>query len=160
LNRYIFDLWIFLPSYFANMAPVVISSLLKNRRPLDLGRKFIDGKRVLGDNKTFEGLIFSLAIGITVGLVQGRVRDGVLLSIGANVGDLVGSFMKRRLNISSGMSLPIIDQEGFLVASMIFISGRYNFSVDEIVFLLSFTFIAHVVANVIAYILHLKPVPY
>jgi len=41
--------------------------------------------------------------------------SGVLLSIGALVGDAAGSFIKRRLNISPGKHCMLLDQVDFVV---------------------------------------------
>jgi len=37
-------IWFFLPAYFANATPVVLGG----GTPIDLGRNFLDGRRILG----------------------------------------------------------------------------------------------------------------
>ena len=37
-------IWFILPAYFANAAPVVLGG----GPPLDMGKKFLDGRRILG----------------------------------------------------------------------------------------------------------------
>jgi CDP-2,3-bis-(O-geranylgeranyl)-sn-glycerol synthase len=50
-------LWLFLPAYVANMSPVFSSKLIpKWSAPIDGGRMAKDGKRVMGDGKTWRGL--------------------------------------------------------------------------------------------------------
>ncbi len=60
-------LWLFLPAYVANMSPVFSAKLMpKWSRPIDNGRVHKDGSRVLGDGKTWRGLVGgALAAGLT-----------------------------------------------------------------------------------------------
>lgn len=49
-------LWIFLPAYVANMAPVFVAKLIPGwNSPIDGGRIGKDGHRILGDGKTWRG---------------------------------------------------------------------------------------------------------
>jgi CDP-2,3-bis-(O-geranylgeranyl)-sn-glycerol synthase len=93
--------------------------------PIDLGRKFIDGKAIFGRNKTFRGFFVGLVVGTSVGLLESPVFNyplmfGLLLSLGALFGDLAGAFLKRRLGIAPGNLLPIVDQVDFVVGALIF----------------------------------------
>lgn len=110
-----------LPAYCANATPVIAGGGL----PLDLGRKFIDGKAIFGKNKTFRGFFVGLVVGTVVGLLESAVFGyplmfGLLLSLGALFGDLAGAFVKRRLGIAPGNLLPIVDQVDFVVGALIF----------------------------------------
>ena len=46
--------WIMLPAYLPNP----VAAIFGGGTPIDLGKNFSDGKRVLGDGKTYRGLIF------------------------------------------------------------------------------------------------------
>lgn len=110
-----------LPAYCANATPVIAGGGL----PIDLGRKFIDGKAIFGRNKTFRGFFVGLVVGTGVGLLESAVFGyplmfGLLLSLGALFGDLAGAFLKRRLGIAPGNLLPIVDQVDFVVGALIF----------------------------------------
>jgi len=151
-----------LPAYAANGAPVIFGG----GKPLDMGKK-LNGKRIFGDHKTLRGTISSIAAGIAVGFIEYpffhyMLISAVLLTIGANLGDLFGSFIKRQLGISSGKSFPIMDQYGFFVFALIFalaypvgMPGPYG-----ILFLVVLTGIAHLSTNIGAYKLKLKDVPW
>lgn len=113
-----------LPVYCANAIPVIAGGGL----PMDFGRKFVDGKPIFGKNKTFRGFFVGLAVGTGVGLAETAVLNspsysimfGLLLSLGALLGDLGGAFVKRRLGISPGNLLPIVDQADFIVGALLF----------------------------------------
>ena len=109
-----------LPAYCANAAPVLAGGGL----PIDLGRKFKDGKAIFGKNKTFRGFFVGLAVGTGVGLLESAIFGyplifGLLLSLGALFGDLAGAFLKRRLGIAPGNLLPIVDQVDFVVGALV-----------------------------------------
>jgi CDP-2,3-bis-(O-geranylgeranyl)-sn-glycerol synthase len=109
------------PAYCANATPV----LGGGGPPLDFGKKFIDGKRVFGKNKTIRGFLIGLACGIGVGLLESAVFEfpyvfGLVVSSGALLGDLAGAFLKRRLDIAPGNLLPLVDQVDFVVGALVF----------------------------------------
>ena len=127
LGTAIRSIWYILPSYVANMTPVIFGG----GRPLDLNKKFIDGRRILGDHKTIRGFISGLITGTLVGCMQGRPLTGFLLSLGTMVGDSFGSFVKRRMGIEAGGSAPLLDQEGFLIFSILFTYPLEPLSLDS-----------------------------
>jgi len=56
-------LWLILPAYIANASAVLVGG----GTPIDFGKNWKDGKRILGDGKTWRGLISGAFIGITSG---------------------------------------------------------------------------------------------
>jgi CDP-2,3-bis-(O-geranylgeranyl)-sn-glycerol synthase len=111
-----------LPAYCANATPVIAGGGL----PVDMGKKFFDGKPIFGKNKTFRGFLVGFAVGSVVGLVESIVFQdiplmfGPLLALGALFGDLAGAFLKRRLGIPPGNLLPVIDQIDFILGAIVF----------------------------------------
>ena len=163
-------LWFVWPAYCANAFPAV----LNGKRPLDRGRYF--GKsRLLGDSKTIEGTIGGILFGMLMGIIQMNVQDYLpqelgllrmsaplvaLLSIGALVGDIVGSFIKRRLNIKPGDPAILLDQLGFLIFAFIFAAAVYIPAPSIIFLLIIITPIIHLLTNVVGYILKFKKNPW
>jgi CDP-2,3-bis-(O-geranylgeranyl)-sn-glycerol synthase len=125
-------LWFIFPAYCANAVPVIFGG----GRPVDFGKIFLDGKPILGSHKTLRGFFSGLLVGTLVGFLQTLLFQNVLsqydaqfrynvllgftISLGALVGDLVESFIKRRLNLPPGGSLPIGDQLDFVVGAFLF----------------------------------------
>ncbi len=91
-----------------------------------------------------------------------------VLSVGALLGDLIGSFIKRRLGMKRGQSAIGMDQLGFVITGFFLVWLFYpwvtTISFDlfllYVVFLIPVSFIVHVSANVVAYLLRLKDVPW
>lgn len=84
----------------ANGAPVVAKKLLGATcaRPIDGGARLFDGRPLLGRSKTWRGLAAALlATGLAAPLLGLPVSLGALIGAGAMAGDLLSSFVKRRL---------------------------------------------------------------
>lgn len=158
------------PAYCANATPVLAGGGTR----MDFGKNFYDGKRVLGDNKTFRGFFFGWGIGMGVGLVEGLVFGfqifpvlfSLLIPLGALLGDLTGAFIKRRLGIPPGGLLPIVDQVDFVVGAIVFsiplamVSSFAMLSWQLVVAVLLITPPIHVFTNFLAYKMKLKSNPW
>ena len=155
------------PAYCANGAPVIFGG----GRPIDGGRKFSDGKPSLGSHKTCRGFIVGLLIGTYVGWFQenlapragfptGSLILGFALSFGALMGDLLGSFIKRRLELKPGASLPISDQMDFVLVALLFGLLVEPPSLTAALIIIVLTGPMHLLVNVMAHLLRLKDTPW
>lgn len=156
--------YLILPAYVANLSGLAFGGGV----PLDQGKNFIDGKRIIGNGVTIKGFIIGTMLGTILGIIQGLLIGnfiyglilGFLLSFGALVGDAIGSFIKRRLNIAQGRPAPILDQLDFLFGALLFASVYIHITWMTILITAVITFIVHIVSNIIAYILGIKEVWY
>jgi len=93
----------------ANGAPIVARKLFGERfgQSLDGGVKLADGRPLFGPAKTLRGLLAAVvASALTAALLGLSLALGALLGLCAMLGDLLSSFVKRRLAIpASGMAL-------------------------------------------------------
>jgi len=138
-----------LPAYVANSTPVIAGKLLgKYNLPI--------AKKLLGEGKTWGGLIFGILAGTVVGFLLGAVYLGLLLSIGALVGDMLGSFIKRRFGLKRGAPVPLLDQYDFLIIAIAFATFIQTPTLAQIAVLLVLTPLIHLSANFIAFTLKLK----
>jgi hypothetical protein len=130
-------LGVLLAQAYTTLAPVIVAAVLNMvwvtlpwarslNRPIDAGAALADGRRVLGDHKTWKGLLGLVVLGALAGAVWGQVIHGSSLeqynlfyarhdnSVGFNlftgalqglvyaVFELPNSFLKRRVGISPG----------------------------------------------------------
>jgi CDP-2,3-bis-(O-geranylgeranyl)-sn-glycerol synthase len=80
-------------------------------RPLDGGWILPDGRPLFGQSKSWQGIFCSLAACTFVAaLISLPMRAGLYVAIAAMIGDLVASFIKRRLGIASSAPAPGLDQ--------------------------------------------------
>jgi hypothetical protein len=96
-----------------NGAPVLARLLLGQRfnQPLDRTLQFIDKKPLLGPAKTVRGIISSIFLTTLMApLFDLSLAQGSLFALLTMCGDLVSSFIKRRLGITSSRSAPLLDQ--------------------------------------------------
>ncbi len=163
-------IFIYFPAMASNGAPVFV----RKGTPIDLGRIFIDGKRILGDGKTFEGFAVGVIFGTGVGAIYSAALDNpyfipysMASSIGALLGDMAGAFIKRRLGIPRGASAPILDQLFFYISANLLIKALsldtiVGYEIDLPVFIAgaAIVMLLHVATNWGAYKLGLKNVPY
>jgi CDP-2,3-bis-(O-geranylgeranyl)-sn-glycerol synthase len=107
LNIILVSIIFFSPAYAANSIPV-----LANRFKLFPSLKKPIHSKVFGKSKTYRGFILGVSGALIVGLIQYysgwylQLEYSLLLSFllgfGALLGDLIKSFIKRRIGIKSG----------------------------------------------------------
>ena len=170
------SLYIISPAYCANAFAV-----FGGGTPIDFGRTW-KGKAILGPGKSWRGLVIGVIAGTLFGLLwfylsqSGPLSEtyygfnfqltqpyfGFVLGFGALLGDLAGSFIKRRLGKKRGAHVPGLDQLdlllGALVLGYIFITPFLAW--QEVIILIAITIIFHVIGNRIAFLVKKKDVPW
>ncbi|MEM3364535.1 MAG: CDP-2,3-bis-(O-geranylgeranyl)-sn-glycerol synthase [Candidatus Micrarchaeia archaeon] len=157
------------PPYVANALPVVFGGKL----PIDMGIVAWDGRRLLGDGKTWKGLFVGVVGGVLVGYAEAFATGNsafaflaLLSSTGAMLGDILGSFIKRRMNYERGRPSLFMDQLLFIIIAFLL---SYPVLVqllpavllpESIALILLTTYVMHRVMNIIANKLGLKKVPW
>ena len=99
------ELKLFILLMIANGAPIVAGRLLGGLYscPLDGGVHLADRQPLFGHSKTIRGLIAALVATIMAGVAMGfPVHTGILIGSLAMAGDLLSSFIKRRLHMPEG----------------------------------------------------------
>jgi len=157
------------PLYLANSCAM----LFHGKTPLDFGKRFFDGRPLLGKGKTFKGAVMGVSIGFLVAIaislffgsqISWFYSDyaffGLVISAGGIIGDVVKSFFKRRLGFEQGSQLFLIDQLDFVVGGLLFSWFLRVPSVSEIAVILVLTVFMHKAANYFAFKIRLKRVPW
>jgi CDP-2,3-bis-(O-geranylgeranyl)-sn-glycerol synthase len=161
-----------LPILVSNAVPAILGG----GYPVDGYKVLKDGKRMLGDNKTLWGLFYGILSGFLIGVIVWFLASdlfmvqyginypfwiGALMGFGCNFGDMFGSFVKRRINISSGGSFPIFDQVGYILFGLLWSWPVFGTLPWEFwLSLLVFAPLLHIGTNVLAYSLKIKDVPW
>jgi CDP-2,3-bis-(O-geranylgeranyl)-sn-glycerol synthase len=141
LGNLLFDmgmvLWLTMPLFGANMLAVVTG---RGGQPIDGGKCWHDGQRLLGDGKTRQGFLYAPLFAAFATHFLGFLFysspgtrflsdvwidgpfDGWIpmlgLAYGALIGDLVKSFFKRRGGASRGAAWPFWDQFDAIVGGL------------------------------------------
>ncbi len=150
-----------LPAWLANAAPVIFSG----GGPLDFKKK-LGGKPILGGHKTVSGTASGILAGIIVAAIESvflgfSLAAGIAITLGAIFGDLLGSFIKRRLSLKEGSSVLFMDQYLFFVFALVFSLPFSNLpGYPGIIFILLLTGILHRLMNILAHKAGMKSVPW
>ncbi len=154
-----------LPALAANGAPV----LLRGRgTPLDGGRRWLDGRPLLGPGKTYEGLLAGFTAGAVVAYILSAAAAAPLLAplgaaaaMGALLGDMLGAFIKRRIGLPRGAPAPLLDQLDFYAGALLALHAA-GATVDPLAAALGAPLVVllHRATNMAAYRLGLKNVPW
>jgi CDP-2,3-bis-(O-geranylgeranyl)-sn-glycerol synthase len=97
----------------ANGTPVIAARLLgkEGATPLDGNATLCDGRPLFGSSKTLRGIILSVAITAACATLIGLDWEvGFVVALGAMIGDLFSSFVKRRLGMSASSKFIGLDQ--------------------------------------------------
>jgi len=125
-----------LPAGVANTVPVIAAKyswLPALNRPLDGGATF-RGRRVLGDHKTWRGLLVGIVFGSITGIILGQSAVvGGLLGFGALAGDAAKSFFKRQLNIAPGKPWPLFDQLDYVLGALLVASFMFPLTTAHVI---------------------------
>ncbi len=176
----IVGIYFILPAYLSNASGL----LFGGGTPVDFGYKTKNGNDLIGKGCTWRGLFAGTLIGGIVGLIQGIVTPsiiqyfggalplinyggatnglivGLLLGLGALIGDAAGSFLKRRLDIKRGKPAPILDQLDFVIGALLLSSLMIKLDLNLIIIILIMSVILHLATNMIAYLIGIKDVWY
>ena len=174
---------LFIPGFVANPAAVITGG----RYPMDGGHKFIDGKRIFGDGKTWSGYFGGSLLGVLSGLILTGIflisgtsayfsYGGNILSIlvalfamsfGSLTGAVPGSFLQRRIGIQRGGKGSLLDQWPFVMVSFLFLVlfarpffMTYYGNIIGALTILIITPPLHRVVNIIGYRMKKKDVPW
>ena len=163
----------FLPAGIANASPVLavkIPWLNQFNTPIDFGKSW-RGKRLLGNNKTWRGLIFGTLMAMATGILVGYFANpqasdvsrtlliGGLMGFGALTGDAIESFFKRQRGIPSGSSWFPFDQTDYIIGGLLFVYPITQIPLALMAAILVIYFGLHLLFSYIGYKLGLKKKP-
>lgn len=168
-------IYFFFPAYIANATPPLANTFnLLNRlnKPIDGGLE-IKGVPLLGNHKTWRGLVFelffctlltqlliyindyyNLSIYNNIGFDIHSINSwllGLLLSVGIIFGDIFFAFVKRRLRLRPGTAFIPFDQTNYVIGAFIFLQPILNLPLKFWLTLFLLTLFIHIVSNRVGY---------
>jgi CDP-2,3-bis-(O-geranylgeranyl)-sn-glycerol synthase len=158
LNDFLNSLYFIVPAYIANATPTIFGG----GNSIDLGKKFFDGERILGANKTIKGFLSGFIYGFLSAIILHVIFNSysllicALIPCGSLCGDLLGAFMKRRLKFKPGFPLPLIDQLDFILGGLLFSYPFIRFNMEIFFIIILITPPIHLLTNMIAYFFKIK----
>jgi len=156
------------------------------RKPLDFGLSF-RGKRLLGENKTWRGLVIHIICCALGGAIQGWLQKrgfiphwlpfldyaeigpliGVLLGLGMTLGELPNSFLKRQFDIPPGQRKGgfwgalffVLDQVDLTLGVWLFCFFLVKPPMLLVIWSLALTLVLHLSVSSLGYMLKMRKTP-
>lgn len=149
--------------FIANGAPVVARLLLSQRLslPVDFGQRFIDGRALFGNSKTWRGIVAAVLLSVLASpLLSLPLYVGALFGFYVMVGDLIASFIKRRCGIEpSGQALGL-DQIPESLLPLLLLQSTLGLSWGDIVIVVALFIVLELLVSRLLYRLHIRKRPY
>lgn len=147
----------------ANGAPVFVSYVCGSccAWPVDFGKLLFDGQPVLGKSKTWRGLLAAMTVTPVCAWLLGHSPEtGGLIAVFSMLGDLLSSFIKRRMKISpSSMSL-FLDQVPEALLPAVVVMNVFYLDIVSVVLLVSLFVVAELLLSRILYKWGVRQRPY
>lgn len=147
----------------ANGAPVLVNKVLGKRWawPVDNGLKLIDGHRLFGNTKTWRGL-FSAVCFTTAATFLGGMEPliGILFGALAMTGDLLASFIKRRLGRIESSRARGLDTIPESLLPIWLLKEPLALSLIDIALIVGLFFLIEEFVSPVLYWLHIRKRPY
>jgi CDP-diglyceride synthetase len=147
----------------ANGTPVVAKKILGERLayPLDGGVEFVDGRPLLGRSKTIRGVVLAVVV-TTAGapLVGLEWVVGFLVGSLAMAGDLLSSFLKRRMALPPSSRASGLDQVPEALFPLLACRNPLFLTMADIAAGVGLFFIGEVLLSRVFYALRLRDRPY
>jgi CDP-2,3-bis-(O-geranylgeranyl)-sn-glycerol synthase len=167
--------YFFGPAYAADVSPIVAERLFpKFHAPID-GGMTLRGRPLLGAHKTWRGFLACVVAGVTVWEGQrilyrmGLCRElalvdyaaepllpGLLMGVGAGIGDTVKSLLKRQVGIAPGAPWLGFDQLDFFLGALACVSLVHVPPLRVVLAVMPLVFVCDIAATTICWLVGLK----
>jgi CDP-2,3-bis-(O-geranylgeranyl)-sn-glycerol synthase len=147
----------------ANGSPVIAKFIFGNQFSwlLDWNMNFVDGRPLFGASKTVRGILVSIFItSACAPLVGLTITTGLLVATLAMAGDLLSSFLKRRLGLQSSSRAVGLDQIPESLFPLLACRQALSLTALDIVAGTAIFFVGEVVLSRVLFKLHVRDRPY
>ena len=147
----------------ANSAPVLAKKFFGQSLtyPLDGGFAFIDGRPIFGPSKTIRGLVFAAAASALCAVALGFAwTTGLLMGLAAMAGDLISSFIKRRMGLPPSSMALALDQIPESLLPALVSTNLMALTAGDVVLVVVLFFVGELVLSRLLFRVHLRDQPY
>lgn len=147
----------------ANGSPVIAKLAFGERfsGPLDCDANFIDGRPLLGPSKTIRGLLISIAVTAAGAPLLGlEVEIGLLVAAAAMAGDLLSSFIKRRLGLAASSRATGLDQIPESLFPVLACRQAMSLTVVDMLAVCTIFFVGELLLSRLLFLLRVRDRPY
>jgi len=128
---------------------------------IDFGKILPDGQRLFGASKTWRGLVSAAAsTSLAAWLLGHPASIGFAVAILALLGDLLSSFIKRRLAMKPGSMAPLLDQIPESLLPAISLMDPFELDLIDVLFLVISFIVIELVLSRVFFMLGVRKSPY
>ncbi|NIA08968.1 MAG: CDP-archaeol synthase [Nitrospiraceae bacterium] len=157
------DLLVLILLGLTNFLPILGNDILKGylSAPIDLGYHWIDGRPLFGPHKTWRGLVIAvIGTGLASYFTPIAVKSGFDMAIYSMSGDLISSFVKRRLGLKSGQGALLLDQGPESLLPLWILKDRLSINWMEISLIVTLFIGLEIGLSPLLYALHIRRNPH
>ena len=147
----------------ANGAPVIATKVFARRfdAPIDFGYRLPDGNALFGPGKTVRGLLVAVMATTLAGFFLGvPLSTGVSIALLSMLGDLISSFIKRRLGLRPHGQAFGLDQIPEALLPLLVLQDRLGFSMIDITFIVGVFTAGEVILSRLLFRMGIRETPY
>ncbi len=147
----------------ANGAPIVASGLLGKHCawPVDAGRMTAAGTPLLGPSKTWRGLVAAIVMAALVSYILGIPWAwGATIGALAMLGDLMASFIKRRLGYAPSSHADGLDQIPESLLPLLVLSPVFDLNLLQIVITVTAFYLMSRLLSYVLFRIGIRQTPY
>ena len=147
----------------ANGSPIIAKWILGETyaKPIDGNAQFADGRPLFGPSKTIRGVVVSLLVtAMAAPLLGPPIWIGLLVAAAAMAGDLLSSFLKRRLGLAASSKATGLDQIPESLFPLIACRSTLSLTAVDIMAGCIVFFVAEVLLSHLFFRLRLRDRPY
>lgn len=161
--QWILDLKLLFLVGLANGTPILLQKFLGSRFafPVDGGRRLKDGQPLFGHSKSVRGVVVAvLAASAAAPLLGLGWTIGALIGAMAMLGDMVSSFVKRRLKLPPSSMALVLDQVPELLLPLLACAPLLGLATLDIVGAAVAFFVLELLISKLLFRLHVRERPY
>ena len=147
----------------ANSAPVLAKKLFGQSLsyPLDGGFVFVDGRPIFGPSKTIRGLVVAAIASSVCAIILGFTwTTGLVLGLAAMAGDLISSFLKRRMGFPPSSMVLGLDQIPESLLPALVSTNLMALTAGDVVAVIVLFFVGELILSRFLFRAHLRDQPY
>jgi hypothetical protein len=147
----------------ANGSPVIAKRIFGETyaSPIDRNTRFVDGRPLLGRSKTIRGIVASLVVtALGAPLLGLHFGVGLLVAAAAMAGDLLSSFLKRRLGLAPSSRATGLDQLPEALFPLLACRSAFSLTAIDIAASCVIFFVGEVLLSHLFFRLRLRDRPY
>ena len=147
----------------ANGTPIIVRNILGARwnRPIDGNTRLADGQPLFGPKKTIRGVLTSVIVTAGCASLLGLGwHTGFIVGLVAMLGDLLASFVKRRLKKQPSSMALGLDQIPESLFPMLACKNLLALTMLDVMIVVVSFFVVELLLSKILYKLHIRDKPY